>query len=126
MAKFTVPAIRAVDLRDPREQVSPFILSDAEEISQLRADLPLLERLGEELTKPVLPSGAAFEYIPSQYLCEFIKKSGFDGVLYRSSVSDGMNFALFRPDTAVGIDVSILNVDRVSVHITHSGFSSAF
>lgn len=125
VAKFTVPAIRAVDLRDPRAQVSPFILSDAEEISQLRADLPLLERLGEELTKPVLPSGAAFEYIPSQYLCEFIKKSGFDGVLYRSSVSDGMNFALFRPDTAVGVDVSILNVDRVSVHITRSGVSSA-
>ncbi|WP_207760725.1 RES domain-containing protein [Mycolicibacterium sphagni] len=57
VATFDIPAIRAVDLRDPRGQISPFILSDAEEVSQLRADLPLLERLGDELTKPVLPRG---------------------------------------------------------------------
>src|SRR3546814_20143213 len=70
--------IKAVDLRNPRKLVSPFILSDASEIGQLRADLPFLERLGDELTRPVQPAGAAIDYIPSQYLCEFIKKSGFD------------------------------------------------
>lgn len=121
VATFNVPAIRAVDLRDPRGLISPFILSDAEEVSQLRADLPLLERLGDELTKPVLPRGAAFEYIPTQYLCEFIKKSGFDGVLYRSSVSDGINLALFVPEMAEGVDVSVMHVERVSVKVKSSG-----
>lgn len=121
VATFSIPPIRAVDLRDPRGQISPFILSDAEEVSQLRADLPLLERLGDELTRPVLPRGAAFEYIPTQYLCEFIKKSGFDGVLYRSSVSDGINLALFAPETAVGSDVSIMHVERVSVEVKDAG-----
>jgi hypothetical protein len=52
----------------PRKGVSPFIVQDPGAIGQLRADLPLLERLGEELTRPVLPSGAAIDYIPSQYL----------------------------------------------------------
>jgi hypothetical protein len=118
VAQFDLPPIRAVDLRDPRALVSPFILSDAEEISQLRADLPLLERLGQELTKPVLPQGAAFEYTPSQYLCEFIKSSGFEGVVYRSSVSDGINLALFTPDVATGGEVSVLLVEQVNVHIT--------
>lgn len=117
VAKFELPPVRAVDLRDPRATVSPFILSDAEEISQLRADLPLLERLGDELTKPILPRGAAFEYTPSQYLCEFIKRSGFEGVVYRSSVSDGINLALFTPESATAKEVSVLHVDRVSVHI---------
>lgn len=117
VADFTIPEIRAVDLRNPRKLVSPFILTDASEIGQLRADLPFLERLGEELTRPVLPSGAAIDYIPSQYLCEFIKKSGFDGVVYRSSVSDGINLALFDPPKAQGGAVALYNVARVSVEV---------
>lgn len=40
VADFTIPEIRAVDLRNPRKLVSPFILTDASEIGQLRADLP--------------------------------------------------------------------------------------
>jgi RES domain len=117
VADFTIPNIRAVDLRNPRKLVSPFIWSDASVIGQLRADLPFLERLGEELTRPVLPQGAAIDYIPSQYLCEFIKKSGFDGVVYRSSVSDGINLALFDPDKAIGGAVALYNVSRVSVEV---------
>jgi hypothetical protein len=120
VADFTIPKIRAVDLRNPRKFVSPFILSDASVISQLRADLPFLERLGEELTRPVLPQGAAIDYIPSQYLCEFIKKSGFDGVVYRSSVSDGINLALFDPDKAQGGAVALYNVSRVSVEVARA------
>lgn len=117
VADFTILSLKAVDLRNPRKLVSPFILADASEIGQLRADLPFLERLGEELTRPVQPSGAAIDYIPSQYLCEFIKKSGFDGVVYRSSVSDGYNLALFNPELAVGGDVTLYNVSRVSVAV---------
>jgi hypothetical protein len=115
VAEFSVPSLKVVDLRSPRSRVSPFILSDSSEISQLYADLPLLERLGDELTRPVLPRGAAFEYTPSQYLCEFIKTRGFDGVIYRSSVGDGINLALFDPTLAtVGI-VGVRRIERVVV-----------
>lgn len=117
VADFTIPKIRAVDLRNPRKLVSPFILGDASSIGQLRADLPFLERLGDELTRPVLPSGAAIDYIPSQYLCGFIKKNGFDGVVYRSSVSDGINLALFEPEKAIGGGVELYKVSKVSVEV---------
>lgn len=118
VAKFTLSkAITAVDLREPRKLVSPFILEDANQIGQMRADIPFLERLGEELTRPVLPQSAAIDYLPSQYLCEFIKKSGYDGVVYRSSVSDGINLALFDPSNANASEVVLYNVDRVSVDV---------
>jgi hypothetical protein len=120
VADFTIPEIKAVDLRSPRAAVSPFILTDEAEISQLRADLPFLERLGEELTRPVLPQGAAVDYIPSQYLCEFIKHSGFDGVVYRSSVSDGINLALFDLGKARGGSVEPYLVSRVSVDVSRA------
>ncbi|MFA5825931.1 MAG: RES family NAD+ phosphorylase [Gallionellaceae bacterium] len=119
VADFTLsPPLKAVDLRNPRKLVSPFLLADASAIGQLRADITFLERLGEELTRPVLPRSAAIDYIPSQYLCEFIKKIGKDGVVYRSSVSTGMNLALFDPAKAVGGDVLLYNISRVTVEVT--------
>ena len=83
----------------------------------MRSDIPFLEKLGEELTRPVLPRSAAIDYIPSQYLCEFIKKIGFHGVIYRSSVSEGINLALFDPKLATPISTSQYNVSRVSVEV---------
>lgn len=118
VATFKVPPSLVVDLRDPRQSASPFILENAEQIAALRAGLPLLERLGEELTKPVQPSSAAFEYIPSQYLCEFIKKSGYEGVIYRSSVSDGVNLALFNPEESTPVDTHVVLVDKITVEFT--------
>jgi hypothetical protein len=79
-----------VDLRSPLKTASPFPLETPEAIGALRSDLPFLEHLGTELTRPVLPQSAAIDYTPSQYLCEFIKGQGYDGVIYRSSVGEGM------------------------------------
>lgn len=119
IADFKIPHdLRFVDLRGPKKMVSPFVLADAEDIGRMRSDLPFLEQLGEELTRPVVPQAAAIDYIPSQYVCEFIKKCGFDGVIYRSSVSDGINLALFDPARAQLGSVTQCKVTRVSVDMT--------
>jgi RES domain len=118
VADFITPAnLKLVDLRWPRTMVSPFLLADAADIGRMRSDLPFLERLGDELTRPVVPQSAAIDYTPSQYLCEFIKNCGYDGVLYRSSVSDGVNLALFEPELAHAGAVSQYRVARVKVEI---------
>lgn len=117
VADFTIAkTLKIVDLRDPRILVSPFVLEDAGAIGQLRANIPFLGRLGDELARPVQPSSAAIDYIPSQYLCEFIKKCGYAGVIYKSSVSeDGINLALFNPEEAKGGDVEKYAITRVSI-----------
>jgi hypothetical protein len=121
VATFATPEdLKVVDLRRPRKTVSPFLLVDAEDISKMRNDLPFLERLGEELTTPVAPQAAAVDYTPSQFLCEFIKKCRYDGVIYRSSVSDGINLALFDPARATIRGVAEYQVSRVSVAVTEA------
>jgi RES domain-containing protein len=122
VADFRTPnSIKLVDLRNPKKMVSPFLLADAEDISRMRGDLPFLARLGDELTRPVVPQSAAIDYTPSQYLCEFIKKCGYDGVIYRSSVSEGMNLALFYPAQAQCGAVTQYRITRVSVEVEATG-----
>jgi RES domain len=114
---FKLPdGLKLIDLRNARDSFSPFTFDDADRIGKVRNALPFLERLGDDLTTPVLPQAAAIDYTPSQFLCEFIKRCGYDGVVYRSSVSDGINLALFDPALAVaGISVIPYRVTRVSV-----------
>lgn len=120
VAKFKiVKPIKVADLRNPRKLVSPFLLQGMTDVIQLRKDLPFLETLGEELTRPVLPRSAAIDYVPSQFLCEFIKKKGFSGVLYSSSVGSGMNMALFDLEAAEAISVATYSIDRVLVDSSH-------
>ena len=97
--------------------MSPFLLADARDIGRMRSDLPFLERLGDELTRPVVPQAGAIDYTPSQYLCEFIKKCGYNGVVYRSSVSEGINLALFDPGMAQCGTVTQYCVGRVSIEV---------
>ncbi len=110
-----VSNLKIVDLRDPRKLVSPFLLTDDNEIALLRGDIGFLEKLGNELTTPVLPTAAAIDYIPSQYLCEFIKKCGYKGVIYNSSVSDGVNLALFNPLDGKPKSLRRYSISNVSV-----------
>lgn len=107
-----------IDLRHPRKTVSPFLEGGSEDMGQMRSDLGFLERLGEELTRPVRREAAAFDYTPSQYLCEFIKKCGYDGVIYRSSVSDGINLALFDPEKASIGEIHGHTIERVAVYVS--------
>ncbi|HQS48151.1 MAG TPA: RES family NAD+ phosphorylase [Xanthobacteraceae bacterium] len=117
--------LRLIDLQDPRTRLSPFSYGDEDKIGALREDLALLARLGNELTHPVLPSRAAIDYVPSQYLCELIKKApsdrgeraGYDGVLYSSSMGGGINLALFDPKRATGGEVIQHRVKRVAVEL---------
>lgn len=116
VAKFGVDPskLSLIDLRRPKASVSPFMVED---VTTLRADVSFLDRLGDELKTPVIPGEAAIAYVPSQYLCEYIKRDGYDGVVYGSSVSSGINLALFHPTKAAVAEVSEYTVTKVDFTI---------
>ncbi len=98
------------DLRNPKHIVSPFKLPEGG-----IADLDFLLHLGEELSKPILPRVAHLEYLSSQYLCELIKHCGFDGVVYKSSVGDGDNYAIFSDSKLEAIETEVYSVDNIEI-----------
>jgi hypothetical protein len=115
VAKFEVtePLILA-DLRNPRKTISPFEL-DENGLNQVYLDLNYLCHLGEELSKPILPRDAQLEYLSTQYLCELIKHCGFDGVIYKSSVGDGDNYAIFTDSKLQSAEVEVYFVNDIEI-----------
>lgn len=85
--------LKLIDLTNPRLTISPFRVTSA--VADVRGSMSFLEALGEELSVPTQPHRATRDYLASQYLCELIKVSGYDGVVYRSSLAQGRNFAFF-------------------------------
>jgi len=95
IAKIKLPDnLRFLDIRSPKNTISPFDFSD-NVLEALYKNIDLIERFGEELSKPVLPREAQIEYLSSQYLTELVKHYGFDGLIYKSSVGDGYNIVIF-------------------------------
>lgn len=95
IAKIKIPnKLKFADLRNPKQYLSPFARPD-NPVEDLFKYIELLQHLGDELSKPILPREAHLEYLPSQYLAELIKDAGFDGIIYKSSVGSGDNIALF-------------------------------
>ncbi len=120
VAEFQIESgLQLIDLREPRSLISPFsfLLRDEENaIVQLRGgDIKFLESLGQDLSVPVIPTAAAVDYTKSQYLCEFIKKCYYQGVIYSSSVSEGINLALFDPAKAMVGEITEYQITGVSV-----------
>jgi hypothetical protein len=114
VAKFSVIApVRLLSIMHPRKTISPFSVDGDDALQSLRHDLTFLCLLENELSKPILPRTADLEYLPTQYLCEFIKNCDYDGVVFKSSISNGVNIALFddskvRAESAAEYEVTEL------------------
>jgi hypothetical protein len=106
----TIHELVLLNLINPRERISPFEIAyqqgDEDYLLQLRYDVEFLCHLGAELSKPITPEVADVEYLPTQYLCELVKKSQFDGVKFQSSVGDGVNYTLFSESKVKAVSVS--------------------
>ncbi len=78
----------------------PFEVQDmgftVEEFIEIR---PYLIKLEDELSKPVRKQDVHLDYLPTQFLCEYIKSKGFDAIEYRSAMNaDGYNLAIFNDE----------------------------
>jgi len=98
--------LELADLREPKRIISPFLLNDEAEFELIYKNMPFLTLLGNELSKPIIPREATLEYLSSQYLCELIKHIGFDGIIYKSSISQGINYVIFKDKKLKPINTS--------------------
>ena len=73
----------------------------------------LLRRLSKEMSKPVDPSAAGYEYAPTQYLCELVNYLGFNGVIFNSSLGSGANIIVFDTDNVKILDSRLYTLNKI-------------
>ena len=118
IARFKLRPVKLVDLtRTRKSHLSPFKYDDVGLIRMHLQDASFLDVLNKALSDPIIPSRREYEYLPTQFICEFIKNQEFQGVLYRSHFGAGTNLVLFDDANA---EVTGLRTDKISnVHAQH-------
>lgn len=96
---------------NPRAWVSPFLFESPEEVSHASVTLNFMEDI---FSNPVLPQKGILRYLPTQYLSEAMKNEGYDGIVYKSSVSQGYNLTIFNPANATISNPSFYHIKEVS------------
>lgn len=77
----------------------------------------LKKHIGENLSKPMRRYDYKdLEYVPTQFVCEFIKQSGFDGILFNSAVHpSGKNLVLFDDSKVRFVDYCVKTVGNTQM-----------
>jgi hypothetical protein len=93
----------------------PFeILDRGFELEEFIRFRPYLQKLENELSKPVRRQDVHLDYLPTQFLCEFIKSLGFDGVEYKSAMNPtGYNLAIFNDWKLECVDLNFYVVNEL-------------
>lgn len=82
----------------------------------------LMDIFIEEISRPTNPNESAYEYILTQFICEKIKtfykdneNPTFDGLKFRSSVGNGINYVLFSDKKVTVKDVELYKIKELTV-----------
>ena len=74
--------------------ISPAVYSSS--IESLAANIRAFSDIAREIAKPLRRNDSSLEYLPTQFITEFIKSKGYAGVSYTSTMgTGGTNIAVF-------------------------------
>lgn len=105
-------ALRLVDLSGFRD-ISPFLYDD-DMLEKFAINRLVFHEMSQEIAKPIRRNDSTLEYLPTQFISEFIKNEGYDGVAYKSTIKqDGYNFALYDEKLVECIDVETVEVTDI-------------
>jgi len=81
------------------DHISPSLLTPNNfDLTEYAINLPHLRKLALEIAKPIRNFNV-LDYLPTQYICDFIRSKGYDGIEYNSTMHEGgVNLAIFEPN----------------------------
>lgn len=93
-------------------RVSPFLYD--EDFEKYALNRKVFQDMAYEIAKPVRRNDSPLEYLPTQYIAEFVKSEGYDGVEYESTLrKGGVNLALFDESLVECVNVKTMEVTSV-------------
>ena len=76
----------------------------------------VLKEIRKDLSKPLTRYDTELEYVPTQWICEYCKMIGADGISFASSLDkDGLNYVIFNQSDAKCIRVLCRTIEEVNI-----------
>ncbi len=105
--------IQTINLRETHIY-DPIQLAEEEALEDFLIHYSFMSRLEKELSRPIRRNDSKLDYLPTQYLSEFIKSLGFDAIEYRSSLNPkGFNLAVFNPQKLKCIKTYVHEINKI-------------
>ena len=93
-------------------QTSPFLYGS--ELEKFAVNRRVFKEIAAEVAKPLRRNDSPIEYLPTQYIAEFIKSQNYDGVEYASTLKQGgYNLAIFNEDLFECISAKTVEVSEI-------------
>ena len=95
------------------DRISPFLNQDFD-ITWLAINMEIIRKIGHEIAKPMRRFDKTLDYVPTQYICDYVKHLGYDGIKYKSTLmKDGVNYAIFDERKFECVVVKVVEIGDV-------------
>lgn len=116
----TFTPTRKVNLGDLRQldQLSPFAAGIG--LDWYAVNVKILHEISLDIAKPMRRNDSVLDYLPSQYIADFVKSLGYDGICFFSTLNrdhHGVNYAFFNEKDFQCMDVKMIRVMNLEFHI---------
>ena len=93
-------------------RISPAVYSSS--IESLAANIKIFSDIAREIAKPLRRTDSSLEYLPTQFIAEFIKSRGYAGVSYTSTMgTGGTNIADFDESLFECESVHVVEINSI-------------
>lgn len=75
----------------------------------------LMGKLSQLYSTPIVEDDDTLDYIPTQYIAEFVKNMGYDGIAFKSSLYDDkneLNIVIFNYDKCEAVESVVYTVEQ--------------
>lgn len=102
--------IQVIDLRNINT-ISPFNVSS---ILLYRINIKLLDSIKKEIEKPLRSSDSQLDYVPIQFICDYIRAKNYDGIVYQSTIREnGFNLSAFTDNIFVCKEIKRYTITKI-------------
>ena len=95
------------------DSITPFQYEDVE-LTWFAINIEAIKQIAKEISKPMRRFDKDIDYVPTQYIADYIKNLGYDGIKYKSTINEGgINYAIFDPGKFKCVDKKNINIKNI-------------
>lgn len=95
------------------DEIGPFSSPDFD-MTWFAINIDIIRKIGDEVAKPMRRFDTSLDYIPTQYICDYIKHLGYHGIKFKSTlVKNGINYAIFDQENFECIETKVVQINSM-------------